>query len=87
MISNTVHVISALVAGPLLGGLISGLDRIITARLQSRIGPPVLQPFYDVIKLLGKEKMFSTFDVFRIINCSVTSVFRVSSREKEQNRN
>ena len=55
--SNTVLVISGLVAGPLLGGLISGLDRILTARLQSRIGPPVLQPFYDVIKLLGKEKM------------------------------
>ena len=57
MMSNTVLVISGLVAGPLLGGLINGLDRIITARLQSRIGPPVLQPFYDVIKLLGKEKM------------------------------
>ena len=57
MMSNTVLVISGLVAGPLLGGFISGLDRIITARLQSRIGPPVLQPFYDVIKLLGKEKM------------------------------
>ena len=57
MMSNTVLVISGLVAGPLLGGLISGLDRILTARLQSRIGPPVLQPFYDVIKLLGKEKM------------------------------
>jgi len=57
MMSHTALVISGLVAGPLLGGLISGLDRIITARLQSRIGPPVLQPFYDVIKLLGKEKM------------------------------
>ena len=57
MMSNTVLVISGLVAGPLLGGLINGLDRILTARLQSRIGPPVLQPFYDVIKLLGKEKM------------------------------
>ena len=57
MMSNTVLVISGLAAGPLLGGLISGLDRILTARLQSRIGPPVLQPFYDVIKLLGKEKM------------------------------
>ena len=57
MMSNSALVISGLVAGPLLGGLISGLDRIITARLQARIGPPVLQPFYDVIKLLGKEKM------------------------------
>jgi ech hydrogenase subunit B len=44
-----------LIAGPLLGGLVSGLDRILTARMQSRIGPPVLQPFYDVVKLLAKE--------------------------------
>ncbi len=57
MISNAALIFSGLVAGPLLGGLISGLDRILTARLQSRIGPPLLQPFYDVLKLLGKEKM------------------------------
>jgi ech hydrogenase subunit B len=44
-----------LLAGPLLGGMVSGLDRILTARLQSRIGPPLLQPFFDVIKLLSKE--------------------------------
>ena len=41
--------------GPFLGGLIAGLDRIITARMQGRKGPPLLQPFYDVGKLLQKE--------------------------------
>ena len=39
----------------LVGGLLTGVDRRITARLQSRLGPQVLQPFYDVFKLLGKE--------------------------------
>ncbi len=39
----------------LLGALLSGLDRIITARIQSRVGPPLLQPLYDVIKLLRKS--------------------------------
>ncbi|UCF95702.1 MAG: NADH-quinone oxidoreductase subunit H [Desulfobacterales bacterium] len=53
---TTVYVLTGFVIGPLLGGLISGLDRILTARLQSRIGPPILQPFYDAAKLLGKEK-------------------------------
>lgn len=43
-----------LAASPLLGGIIAGLDRRITARMQSRFGPPVMQPFYDVFKLLGK---------------------------------
>jgi len=46
-----------LVAGPIIGGLVSGMDRILTARMQSRIGPPVLQPFYDVVKLLFKEPL------------------------------
>ena len=41
--------------GPLVGGLIAGLDRIITARMQGRKGPPLLQPFYDVGKLLQKQ--------------------------------
>ncbi len=40
---------------PILGGILSGLDRKITARMQSRVGPPILQPFYDFIKLWGKE--------------------------------
>ena len=40
---------------PLVGGLLTGLDRRITARLQSRQGPPLRQPFYDVLKLFGKE--------------------------------
>ncbi|MBF0207658.1 MAG: NADH-quinone oxidoreductase subunit H, partial [Oligoflexia bacterium] len=33
---------------PIFGGLVAGADRIISARLQSRVGPPLLQPFYDV---------------------------------------
>ncbi|MEE1135461.1 MAG: NADH-quinone oxidoreductase subunit H [Methanocorpusculum sp.] len=48
-----------LIAAPLLGGLLSGIDRIITARMQSRRGPPVLQPFYDISKLWHKEKIFA----------------------------
>jgi NADH-quinone oxidoreductase subunit H len=37
-------------------GLVSTwVDRKVTARVQWRKGPPFLQPFYDVIKLLGKE--------------------------------
>lgn len=43
-----------LALSPLLGGIIAGLDRRITARMQSRFGPPIFQPFYDVLKLLGK---------------------------------
>ncbi len=51
-----VIILLVLVAAPVLGGLLSGIDRIITARMQGRVGPPVLQPFYDLFKLLGKER-------------------------------
>ena len=51
-----VIILLVLFAAPVLGGLLSGIDRIITARMQGRVGPPVLQPFYDLFKLLGKER-------------------------------
>ena len=40
---------------PIIGGLVYGVERVVRARMQNRIGPPVLQPFYDMYKLLGKE--------------------------------
>ncbi len=46
-----------LICAPLAGGLISGLDRKLTARMQGRIGPPLLQPFFDVFKLMDKEAL------------------------------
>ncbi len=47
----------AVFAAPALGALLTGLDRKLTARMQARIGPPVLQPVYDVVKLLGKKPL------------------------------
>ncbi|MBQ4132672.1 MAG: NADH-quinone oxidoreductase subunit H [Desulfovibrionaceae bacterium] len=46
-----------LLLSPLAGGFITGVDRRLTAWLQSRYGPPLVQPFYDVLKLLGKAPM------------------------------
>ena len=46
-----------LVAAPLIGGLLAGIDRRISARMQARLGPPLLQPFYDVAKLWCKEPL------------------------------
>ncbi|MBL7724568.1 MAG: NADH-quinone oxidoreductase subunit H [Chitinophagaceae bacterium] len=46
-----------IILAPLLGGLVYGFERIIKARMQRRIGPPLLQPFYDFLKLADKRKM------------------------------
>lgn len=43
---------------PGVGGLLQGVDRKATARMQGRQGPPLLQSFYDVGKLLGKEAKY-----------------------------
>lgn len=46
-----------IVIGPLIGCILAGIDRKIAARMQSRKGPPVLQPLYDVKKFLAKEQV------------------------------
>ncbi|MGI6105059.1 MAG: NADH-quinone oxidoreductase subunit H [Raoultibacter sp.] len=43
--------------GPIIGCLLSGIDRILSAKMQGRVGPPLLQPYYDVRKLLEKENV------------------------------
>ena len=40
---------------PVFGGLLAGVDRRVSARMQGRIGPPLLQPFYDFGKLIQKQ--------------------------------
>jgi formate hydrogenlyase subunit 4 len=39
--------------------LFEGILRKVTARVQSRQGPPVWQPYFDLLKLLGKEDLES----------------------------
>lgn len=41
----------------LLAPLLEGIMRKLRARIHSRIGPPILQPYYDLLKLLGKEDL------------------------------
>lgn len=52
-----VKILLVIIAAPILGGLIAGIDRKLTARLQHRVGPPLLQPFYDFFKLMQKENL------------------------------
>jgi ech hydrogenase subunit B len=53
---SIVGFVTFILVAPVIGGLIAGIDRKITAHMQGRVGPPVLQPFYDVGKLFEKEK-------------------------------
>ena len=79
MITLIITAVVALALSPVAGGLIFGLDRVFTARLQSRIGPPVLQPFYDVFKLFGKSPMvvnpWQVFCAYVVLVSSALAVF------------
>ncbi len=45
------------ILSPIAVGLLLGVDRKITARMQNRVGPPIVQPFYDLVKLMAKAPM------------------------------
>ena len=66
---QVVSVIAYLLFAPFLGGLLDGVDRIISARMQGRKGPPLLQPFYDLQKLFTKQ-MFAVNSVQLLLNLS-----------------
>ncbi|MDR0499868.1 MAG: NADH-quinone oxidoreductase subunit H [Coriobacteriales bacterium] len=55
IISFAVALVGFVIFAPVLGCLLAGVDRIVSARLQGRVGPVLLQPYYDVRKLLAKE--------------------------------
>lgn len=38
-----------------MGVLLMGLNNKLVARMQNRVGPPILQPWYDFLKCCGKE--------------------------------
>jgi ech hydrogenase subunit B len=44
-----------IIIAPIIGGLIYGFERVVRARMQNRQGPPILQPFYDMYKLIDKQ--------------------------------
>lgn len=54
---QTVSVVAYLLLAPFLGAFLDGLDRILSARMQGRKGPPFLQPFYDIGKLFSKQML------------------------------
>ncbi|NLY55862.1 MAG: NADH-quinone oxidoreductase subunit H [Firmicutes bacterium] len=48
-------ILATFLLAPVVGGLLTGLERKVIARLQGRVGPPLTQPFYDLVKLWHKR--------------------------------
>src|SRR5258708_3314923 len=56
IIHNTIHILLVLPLPPLLLGVIAKTKALFAGR----VGPPLLQPYYDLIKLFQKGSVFST---------------------------
>lgn len=73
--SKWILVICYILLAPFIGGLLEGIDRKISAKMQRRVGPPLLQPFYDVIKLFNKETInVATAQTFLILSYFILMV-------------
>ena len=57
MLAVLIGTLAFAIAAPVLGCLLAGVDRIVSARMQGRVGPPLLQPYYDVRKLIEKDNV------------------------------
>lgn len=71
LIRTLIGMVCFAVAAPVLGCLIAGFDRIVSARMQGRVGPKLLQPYWDVRKLLGKDKVSVSGSEDTYINLSL----------------
>lgn len=75
------------------GLLTSWFDRKLTARLQMRTGPPLLQPFYDVAKLMIKDTcvpiggptwLFLSAPLFGVAGVSLASMILCQAMKNPQ---
>lgn len=78
-------VFPGLLFSAITGAFLSWFDRKITARVQFRKGPPLLQPFYDFFKLLlvketilpkhGSPAVFLLAPLFAVFGATMAGVF------------
>jgi NADH-quinone oxidoreductase subunit H len=78
-------VFPGLLFAAVVGAFLSWFDRKITARVQFRKGPPVLQPFYDFFKLLlvketilpkrGSPVLFLLAPVFAVSGATMAGIY------------
>ena len=70
-------VIAYIVFAPILGALLDGLDRVVSARMQRRKGPSILQPFYDLGKLFSKQ-LLAVNNVQLLLNLSYLVILMIA---------
>lgn len=74
LLSVLIGTLAFAVLAPVLGCLLAGLDRKISARMQGRVGPPLLQPYYDVRKLLEKDNVSVNSTEGTYVTCALVFI-------------
>ena len=72
-----IFVLAYLILAPFVGALLDGIDRIVSARMQRRKGPSLMQPFYDLGKLFSKE-MIAVNNVQLLLNLSYLVILMIA---------
>ena len=76
MVMTVIKIVLYILLAPIIGGLMEGIDRIVSARMQRRQGPPLFQPFYDVYKLLAKQTtVVNSIQVLFVIAYTIFTIF------------
>jgi formate hydrogenlyase subunit 4 len=85
LIGPLIHILLALVISPFLMGIINRTK----AKFAGRKGQPLLQPYYDIIKLLRKGSVYSTTStwVFRLgpvagLSAMIIAILIIHRRDK-----
>lgn len=71
----------AILASVLLPTLLDGVERKIKALVHTRIGPPILQSWYDIIKLFNKEyyiPLKSLHTLALVLSALLVTVFTIA---------
>ena len=72
-----IFVLAYLILAPFVGALLDGIDWIVSARMQRRKGPSLMQPFYDLGKLFSKE-MIAVNNVQLLLNLSYLVILMIA---------
>jgi formate hydrogenlyase subunit 4 len=84
LILNFFLIIFIAFGGVCLGLFFKGIDRILSAKMQKRVGPPIFQPFYDLRKLMVKESIIPKNASKRIFEIALSKNISCRSTSKER---
>ena len=70
-----------------IGLLLCGIDRKLVARMQKRVGPPILQPFYDFFKLMGntdQQELEAFYEIYQELVDDYREAYVIANAHRQE---